>query len=164
MEGGKFASFFMKKVEIWTDGCSKGNPGIGGYGIVLIYKDNKKEHIKEIKQGFKLTTNNRMELMAGIVALRELKYSCDVTFYSDSKYVVDAFNSGWVDSWEKKNFRLGKSNEVKNIELWKEMIEEVKKHKIKFVWVKGHAGNKYNERCDLLANMALDEELIDDVY
>lgn len=148
----------MKHVDIWTDGASKGNPGIGGYGVVIKYTDkNGDVHRKEIKEAFDETTNNRMEVLSAIVALKNLKESCDVTLYSDSKYLVNAFNEHWVDDWIESNFREGRTNEVKNIDLWKELIELVKYHKVKLIWVKGHADNVENERCDELANIAIDE-------
>ena len=148
----------MKHVDIWTDGASKGNPGPGGYGIVLKYVDKNGElHKKEIKEAFESTTNNRMEVMSAIVALKELKEPCEVTLTSDSKYLVNAFNEKWIDSWIKNNFRRGKSDEVKNIDLWEELIELTKKHKVSFKWVKGHADNEDNERCDELANEAIKE-------
>ena len=148
----------MKHVDIWTDGASKGNPGPGGYGVVIVYTDkNGIAHRKEIKEAFMMTTNNKMEVYSAIVALRTLKESCDITLTSDSQYLVKAFNEGWIDTWIKEDFRRGKKDEVKNIELWQELIELTKKHKVKFVWVKGHADNKENERCDELANEAIKE-------
>ena len=150
----------MKHVDIWTDGASRGNPGPGGYGVVLKFEDSDgKVHRKELKAAFPDTTNNKMEVMAAIVALKELKESCEVTLSSDSKYLVSAFNENWIDKWIKTDFRRGKSDEVKNIDLWEELIELTKKHKVTFVWVKGHADNVENERCDKLANEAMDEML-----
>ena len=148
----------MKHIDIWTDGASRGNPGIGGYGIVLKYLDNNKvEHIRELKDAFEMTTNNRMELLSVIIALKELKEPCEVNIISDSKYVVNAFNENWIDDWIKSDFRKGTKNEVKNIDLWEELIKHSKIHKITFHWVKGHSDNVENERCDKLANMAMDE-------
>ena len=148
----------MKHVDIWTDGASKGNPGPGGYGIVLKYVDKNGEmHRKEIKEAFESTTNNRMEVLSAIIALKELKEPCDVTLTSDSQYLVKAFNENWIDTWIKKDFRRGKTDEVKNIDLWVELIELTKKHDVHFVWVKGHADNIENERCDELANEAISE-------
>lgn len=133
----------MAKVTIYTDGAAKGNPGRGGYGIVLMAG----EHRKELSEGFMHTTNNRMELMSVIVALEALtKPDCDVTIYSDSKYVVDSVEKKWVFGWQKKGF-AGK----KNADLWKRFLLIFPKHKVKFVWVKGHAGHALNERCDQLA-------------
>ena len=131
-----------KKVIIYTDGAASGNPGPGGYGAVLMYG----KHQKELSKGFRLTTNNRMELLSVVEALKLLKEPCDVTIYSDSKYVVDAVEKGWLFGWQKKNFK-GK----KNPDLWKLFLSEYNKHKIRFKWVKGHSGNVYNERCDELA-------------
>lgn len=131
------------KVTIYTDGASSGNPGPGGYGVVLL----SGKHRKELAQGFERTTNNRMELLAVIVGLEALKTdNCEVTIYTDSKYVADAVNKGWVFSWVKKHFK-GK----KNPDLWLRFLNVYKKHKVKFVWVKGHANIPGNERCDQLA-------------
>lgn len=136
----------MAKVTIYTDGAAKGNPGNGGYGAVLLAG----QHKKELSEGFINTTNNRMELLAVIVALEALKNAgTEVTIYSDSKYVVDSVEKKWVFGWQKKGFK-GK----KNIDLWKRFLQVYPKHNIKFVWVKGHAGNFYNERCDELAVQA----------
>lgn len=148
----------MKKVIIYTDGASRGNPGPGGYGVVLLYTDKDEKVIrKEMKEAFLSTTNNRMELMGAIVALKELKMPCEVELYSDSKYVVDAFNKNWIENWQKTDFRRGKKDEVKNIDLWEELIKLINIHKVKFNWVKGHNDNIENERCDKLANEAMDE-------
>ena len=142
-------------IKIYTDGSSRGNPGPGGYGIVLLYKDNR----KEISQGYKLTTNNRMELTAVIKALEAIKNDkIKIKIYSDSKYVVESIEKGWIWNWEKKNF-----NKKSNSDLWKVLIPLYKKFNVKFEWVKGHAGNIENERCDELANLAQERELIDDV-
>ena len=131
------------QITIYTDGAARGNPGPGGYGIVLL----SGKHRKEISEGFKLTTNNRMELLAVIIALETLKIpQSEVTVYTDSKYVADAVTKGWVFNWVKKRFK-GK----KNPDLWLRFLEIYKKHKVKFVWVKGHANNPLNERCDELA-------------
>jgi len=131
------------KITIYTDGASSGNPGPGGYGVVMM----SGVHKKELSAGYKLTTNNRMELLAVIVALESLKYeNCDVTVYTDSKYVVDSVTKGWVFSWVKKRFK-----DKKNSDLWMRFLEIYKKHQVSFVWVKGHANNLYNERCDQLA-------------
>lgn len=130
-------------VEIYTDGAAKGNPGNGGYGVVLL----SGKHRKEISQGFKLTTNNRMELLAVIVGLESLKKDGEtVIIYSDSKYVVDAVEKKWVFSWEKKNF-----NKKKNPDLWIRFLKIYRQHYVSFKWVKGHSNNLENDRCDLLA-------------
>ncbi len=141
----------MKEITIYTDGACSGNPGPGGYGIVLMYN----EHKKEVSKGFKLTTNNRMELMAVVDGLSSLKEKCSVKLYSDSKYVVDAINKGWLNNWVIKNWVRGKNNPVSNVDLWKQLIPLLDKHNIEFIWVKGHANNKYNERCDELARNAI---------
>ena len=139
-------SFVFMAIEIYTDGAAKGNPGPGGYGALLRFKGLE----KELSEGFRMTTNNRMELMAVIVALEALKSSKhNVTIYSDSKYVVDSVEKGWVFNWQKKGFK-GK----KNVDLWKRYLEVHKIHTPKFVWVKGHAGHAENERCDQLAVIA----------
>lgn len=142
-------------ITIYTDGSSRGNPGPGGYGAILMSGTLR----KEISQGFKNTTNNRMELLSVIVALESLKNSgCTVTIYSDSKYVVDSVEKGWVFGWAKKNFS-GK----KNPDLWARFLRVYPKHKVKFIWVKGHAENVLNERCDELAvGAALGGNLIAD--
>ena len=130
-------------IIIYTDGAAKGNPGNGGYGIVMMSGG----HRKELSQGFKLTTNNRMELLAVIIALEEIKKeNSEIILYSDSKYVVDAVVKNWVFGWEKKNF-----NKKKNPDLWIRFLKIYRKHKVTFVWIKGHANNKENERCDILA-------------
>jgi len=143
-------------IIIYTDGSSLGNPGPGGYGVVLI----SGPHRKEISQGFQLTTNNRMELLAVIIGLESIKIPGSVvTIYSDSKYVVDSVEKGWVFGWIKKNF-AGK----KNPDLWKRFLSIYTKHKIKFVWVKGHATNKENNLCDKLAvEAAMQKSLLIDV-
>ncbi|MBQ7743413.1 MAG: ribonuclease HI [Lachnospiraceae bacterium] len=149
----------MKHVDIWTDGASKGNPGPGGYGAVIKYVDKSGiEKRLELKEAFESTTNNKMELLSAIVALEKLKEPCEVTLTSDSKYLVDAFNQDWISEWIDTDFRRGKTTEVKNIDLWERLIDLSKKHKIKFVWVKGHADNVENERCDALANEAIKEK------
>jgi ribonuclease HI len=131
------------KITIYTDGAARGNPGPGGYGVVLM----SGPHRKELSQGYRLTTNNRMELLAVIVALESLKIgNSDVTIYTDSKYVADAVEKGWVFEWVKKRFK-GK----KNPDLWLRFLDIYKKHRVRFVWVKGHADNPLNERCDQLA-------------
>ena len=143
------------KVTIFTDGSARGNPeGPGGYGAVIRYVDPKGVlHEKELSQGYVKTTNNRMELMGAIAALEALTKPCEVTLISDSKYLVDAFNQKWVDNWLKTNW---KKMTVKNIDLWKRLLQAKEPHQVTFVWVKGHAGHPENERCDKLATTAAD--------
>lgn len=147
------------KVEIYSDGSARGNPGPGGYGTVLRYVDPKgEEHIREFSGGYVETTNNRMELMGAIVGFEALKRPCEVVFTSDSKYVVDAFNQNWVGSWLKNNWKKADKKPVKNVDLWKRLLAAVEPHEVTFVWVKGHAGHHYNERCDELATTAADSD------
>ncbi len=153
------------KVSIYTDGAARGNPdGPGGYGTVLEYVDSKGElHTKELSQGYKKTTNNRMELMAVIAGLEALNRPCEADVYSDSKYVVDAFNQHWIDGWLKKGWNRGKNEPVKNVDLWKRLLAAKEKHQVKFIWVKGHDGHPQNERCDQLATSAADgSSLVED--
>ena len=155
-----------QQVRIYTDGAARGNPdGPGGYGTVLEFVDTKGElHMKEFSCGYKKTTNNRMELMAAIVGLEALNKPCDVELYSDSKYLVDAFNQHWIDSWLKKGWKRGKNEPVKNIDLWKRLLKAKEQHQVTFIWVKGHDGHAQNERCDELATTAADgDNLLDDV-
>lgn len=137
-------------IIVYTDGSSKGNPGPGGYGVVMLSQDGK--HYKEIAEGFQKTTNNRMELLSVIVALESIKAEgTEVAVFSDSKYVVDSVEKGWVFNWVKKGFK-----DKKNPDLWRRFLLIYPKHKVKLNWVKGHAGNKYNEICDRLAFNAAD--------
>lgn len=139
----------MNTVTIYTDGASRGNPGRGGYGVILMSGN----HRKELSQGYKLTTNNRMELMAVIEGLKTLKKEgMNITVYTDSQYVSKAIEEGWLNTWIKTNFKGGK----KNVDLWKEYYQLSQKHKIKFIWIRGHADNPFNERCDELATQAAD--------
>ena len=145
-------------VKIYTDGAARGNPdGPGGYGSVLEYVDPKgKLHVKELSRGYVRTTNNRMELMAVIAGLEVLNRPCTVEVYSDSQYVVNAFNQHWVDSWIKKGWKRGKNEPVKNIDLWKRLLQAKEPHNVSFHWVKGHDGHPQNERCDHRATSAAD--------
>ena len=136
----------MKKVLIYTDGACSGNPGPGGWGAILKYGEVE----KELSGGEDLTTNNRMELTAAIKALSALKEPCIVDLYSDSKYLIDSFNKGWVYSWQKLGFKK-KGKDVPNTDLWIKLLELFKIHQINLIWVKGHAENEYNNRCDKLA-------------
>lgn len=137
----------MKKVDIYTDGACSGNPGPGGWAAILIYNTIEKEISGFVKE----TTNNRMELFAIIQGFRALKEKCDVTVYSDSAYALDAFQKGWVDEWQKNNWKTQSKNAVKNQDLWTALLQEVAQHRVSFVKVKGHADNAYNNRCDELA-------------
>ncbi len=136
----------MKKVTIYTDGACSGNPGPGGWGAILMHGENK----KELSGGEALTTNNRMELTGVITALEALKQPCEVTLYSDSQYIVNAINEGWLYGWAKKGWKR-KGGEVKNPDLWQKLLSLLNTHSVTFVWVKGHAENPYNNRCDELA-------------
>lgn len=146
------------QVQIYTDGSARGNPdGPGGYGTVLHYTDTKGElHVREYSQGYVRTTNNRMELMAAIVGLEALNRPCQVELYSDSQYLVNAFNQHWIESWQKKNWKRGKNEPVKNVDLWKRLLAAKAPHNVKFIWVRGHNGHPQNERCDALATAAAD--------
>jgi ribonuclease HI len=145
------------KIQIYTDGSSRGNPGPGGYGAVLRYTDTKGElHEKELSQGYENTTNNRMELMGAIAALEELKKPCEVELYSDSRYLIDAFNKGWVKNWKAKGWRKADKKPVLNQDLWQRLLNAMEPHHLTFIWVEGHAGHAENERCDHLATTAAD--------
>ena len=141
----------MEEVTIYTDGACSGNPGPGGWGAILMYKNSK----KEISGGKKDTTNNVMELTAVIEALKMLKFPCKVNLYSDSAYVVNAFLQNWITNWQKNNWKTADKKEVKNKELWQELVELTNIHDITFIKVKGHSDNEYNNRCDELARKAI---------
>ena len=141
----------MKKVDLYTDGACSGNPGAGGYGALLIYRGIG----KEISGGEPSTTNNRMEIFAVIAGLRCLKESCDVTIYSDSAYTVNAFNEGWIQGWKTNGWKKADGKPVLNADLWLELLSLMEPHEIRFVKVKGHADNEYNNRCDALARAAI---------
>ena len=142
----------MKHIDIYTDGACRGNPGKGGWGAVLVFDG----HEKELSGGEPLTTNNRMELTSAIVALSALKYPCEVMLTSDSKYLTDAINRGWLESWQAKGWRKADKSQVLNVDLWQQLVPLLKMHKVTFIWVKGHAGHPYNERCDELATAYAD--------
>jgi len=142
----------MKKVEIYTDGACRGNPGNGGWGAILVYGTKE----KEMSGGETNTTNNRMELTGAIEALSILKEPCEVTLTSDSKYLTDAINKGWLESWQKNGWRKADRSEVLNVDLWQKLITQLERHVVTFVWVHGHAGHEYNERCDVLATTFAD--------
>ena len=139
-------------VEIFTDGACSGNPGPGGWGAILRCGDA----VRELSGGEAQTTNNRMELTAAIEALAALKRPCRVELYSDSRYLVDAFNQHWIDGWLKKGWKRGKNEPVKNVDLWKRLLAAKAPHEVTFIWVKGHDGHAQNERCDVLATTAAD--------
>ena len=143
----------IPNVEIYTDGACSGNPGVGGWASVLLYEQHKKELYGNAKE----TTNNRMELTAVIEALKALKRPCNVTLYSDSKYVIDSINKDWVYKWKANNWIKSDRKPALNTDLWKELLTLLEVHRVKFVWVKGHNGNEYNERCDELAVNAIKE-------
>ena len=145
----------MKHIELYTDGACRGNPGRGGWGAILVYEGRE----KELSGGEKSTTNNRMELTAAIEGLRAIKYPCEVTLTSDSKYLVDAIEKRWLASWKKKNWKKADGKPVLNPDLWQALDEELTRHKVTFVWVKGHEGHPYNERCDALATAYADSFL-----
>lgn len=142
----------MKEVEVFTDGACRGNPGRGGCACILQYR----EQCKELSVGFKKTTNNRMELRAVIMALEALNEPCHVSIYSDSKYVVNAINKHWLSSWNRNSWRKADKKPVLNVDLWKMLDRLLKIHCCKFTWVKGHASNKNNNRCDELATIVAD--------
>ena len=148
----KKAGRYMKHVDIYTDGACRGNPGKGGWGAILVYGTKS----KEMSGGERNTTNNRMELTGAIEALAVLKEPCEVTLTSDSKYLVDAISRGWLDSWRKNGWRKADRSEVLNVDLWQKLITQLERHKVTFVWVHGHAGHEYNERCDVLATTFAD--------
>ena len=146
-------------VNIYTDGACSGNPGPGGFGTILVHVDKDGiKHEKELSGGFRCVTNNQMELLAVITGLEALKKPCNVTLYSDSKYVVDAFNNNWIDGWIKKGWKTAGKTPVKNVELWQRLLKAKEPHNVEFIWVKGHAGHEYNERCDSLAVNASKKE------
>lgn len=142
----------MKKVELYTDGACRGNPGRGGWGAILVFKGKE----KELSGGEPETTNNRMELMAAIAGMEALKEPCEIVLTSDSKYLTDAINKGWLESWKKNGWRKSDKSAVLNVELWQRIDELISVHRVSFVWVQGHAGHPYNERCDALATAFAD--------
>ena len=147
-----------KHVKFFSDGAARGNPdGPGGYGAILQYTDSAGVlHEKELSEGFEKTTNNRMELLGVITALECLRVPCLVDVYSDSKYVVSAFNENWIESWQKNGWKTASKQPVKNRELWERLLKAMEPHTVTYHWVKGHAGHPENERCDILATSAAD--------
>ena len=146
-----------KQVEIFTDGSCLGNPGPGGYGIVLRYKQNE----KQLAQGYRLTTNNRMEMMAAVVALRSLKEPCQVILTTDSQYVLQGITQ-WIHNWKKRGWKTADKKPVKNADLWQQLDEETQRHQVEWHWVKGHAGHRENEICDEIARAAAENPSEDD--
>lgn len=143
----------MKKVELYTDGACRGNPGPGGWGAILVYRGKE----KELSGGEASTTNNRMELMAAIAGMSALREPCEIVLTSDSKYLVDAINKGWLASWKRNGWRKADKSAVLNVELWKKIDSLLEIHDVSFVWVHGHTGHPYNERCDALATAFADK-------
>jgi ribonuclease HI len=148
MEGS--GEMILKQVTIYTDGACLGNPGPGGYGVVLLCEG----HRKEFSGGFRLTTNNRMEILAAVIALEALKQRCEATLYSDSQYLVNAMRQGWALRWRANSWRRNKSELALNPDLWARLLVCTERHKVEFRWLRGHAGNPENERCDELAMAA----------
>lgn len=149
----------MKKhVDIYTDGACKGNPGPGGYGVVLIYRETE----KQMSRGYRNTTNNRMELLAAITALEALNESCHVTLYSDSQYLINGLTKGWAKKWKANNWIKSDKKKALNTDLWEKLLKLEEEHEIEYVWVRGHNGNKYNEICDRLAVEAATSPQYDD--
>ena len=145
------------KVTIYTDGSARGNPGNGGYGAVLSFTNSQGQTFtRELSEGFERTTNNRMELLAAIVALETLNRPCEVELHSDSQYLVNAFNQRWIEGWQRRGWKTAAKKPVKNIDLWQRLLAAMEPHRVSFVWVKGHAGHELNERCDELATTAAD--------
>lgn len=149
----------MKEVIIYTDGACSGNPGPGGYGVVLLSGDVR----REMSAGYKDTTNNRMEILAAIIGLETLKFPCKVKLYSDSRYLVDAIEKGWVKRWKINNWYRNKQEKASNVDLWKRLLIQLEKHEVQFIWVKGHASNPENNRCDQLARTAIKGTLEEDI-
>ncbi len=143
----------MKNVEIYTDGSCKFNPGPGGWGAVLVYNG----HEKELCGGEKETTNNRMELTAAVMALSALKEPCNVTLCSDSKYLIDGLEKGWAKGWKAKGWKKADKSPALNPDLWEKLLELTEKHTVTYIWIKGHAGHPYNERCDTMAQNEADK-------
>ncbi|MEW5801931.1 MAG: ribonuclease HI [bacterium] len=146
----------MKQVEIYTDGAALGNPGPGGYGVILRYG----EHVKEFSGGFRKTTNNRMEILAAIVGLESLKEKCRVIITSDSRYLVDSVTKRWVYRWKANNWKRGTRDQVPNADLWERLLNQLQTHSVEFRWIRGHNGHEENERCDELATTAASQSTL----
>ena len=156
----------LNKVTLYSDGSARGNPdGPGGYGTILEFVDSKGNlHTREYSAGYKKTTNNRMELSGVIRGFEELNKPCEVLVVTDSQYVVNAFNEGWIDEWQKKQWKKSNNKPVLNVDLWKRLLEVMDGHSVEFKWVKGHDGHPQNERCDKLAvSAALSDNLLEDI-
>ncbi|WP_313525756.1 ribonuclease HI [Anaerotignum sp.] len=147
----------MKTVTIYTDGACSGNPGAGGYGVVMLYGSAR----RELSGGYRKTTNNRMEALAVIKGLEALKEPCAVKLYSDSKYVVDAIEKGWAKKWRSQGWMRNNKEKASNVDLWERMLELLEIHQVSFIWVKGHADNPENERCDQLARAAIQKNTLE---
>ncbi len=149
----------IKKINLYSDGSCLGNPGRGGYGIILEYNGKS----KEMNQGYTLTTNNRMEILGVIVGLQALKEKCHVEIYTDSQYVINAIKKAWLANWQKNGWKTANKKDVKNKDLWEILYKELQKHSINFNWIKGHSGHPMNERCDALAKEAAEKkDLLED--
>lgn len=155
----------LMRVEAWSDGSSRGNPGPGGYGCVLRYTGpDGRTYERELSAGYRRTTNNRMELMGAIVALEALRRPCAVTMTTDSQYVVNAFEKNWIGGWLRRGWKTASKQPVKNVDLWRRLIAAAEPHEVTWKWVRGHAGHPENERCDELATAAADgSALLEDV-
>lgn len=147
----------MKNIELFTDGAARGNPGNGGYGALLVFRDERGQvHERELSAGYVLTTNNRMELMGVIAGLEALNQPCCVRVRTDSEYVANAFNKDWISGWVRNGWKNSQKKAVKNDDLWKRLLAAMEPHDVSFEWVKGHAGHPENELCDSLATSAAD--------
>jgi len=142
----------MKTIDIYTDGACSGNPGAGGYGAVLLYSG----HRREISAAYERTTNNRMEILAAIEGLSTLKEPCEVNLYSDSRYLVDAIEKGWVTRWQAAGWMRNKREAAQNVDMWERLLPLLAEHKVSFIWVRGHASNLENNRCDEMARKAIE--------
>ncbi len=147
----------MKTITIYTDGACSGNPGAGGYGVVMLYGSAR----KELSGGYRKTTNNRMEVLAVIKGLEALKEPCTIKLYSDSKYVVDAIEKGWAKKWRSQGWMRNNKEKASNVDLWEHLLALLEIHKVSFIWVKGHAENPENERCDQLARAAIQKNTLE---
>lgn len=156
-DGAAGAAGGLMRVEAWSDGSSRGNPGPGGYGCVLRYTGpDGRTYERELSAGYRRTTNNRMELMGAIVALEALRRPCAVTMTTDSQYVVKAFTDNWIAGWQRRGWKTASKQPVKNVDLWQRLIAAAEPHEVEWKWVRGHAGHPENERCDELATAAAD--------